>query len=469
MSELKPPPKNEEAEKAVLGSIIQEGNLVEKVLGILKPKDFYPSKHQEIFRSIHEMNKKGIPIDILTLFEDLKSQGLDQEIGGSAYLTHLVEMTPTTANCEYYAGLIKKSSRLREISQFSERLNLDIKNGETNINKATEKLNNFVANLNKDDDNIEVIELAKESLPEPRKWILEDYIPKGFPTTIYASEGIGKSYLAIFLAINICIGGTEFIGKNFYPKPLNTLYLDYELEKDEIMRRAIELCNGMGLESIPNNFYYRMPDLMLSKYLTKLPSVIKRYNIELLIIDSIGASGVDAMDEKSVISIYTQLKQLGITSILIDHQSKIQSQDNVDNKTPFGSVYKSHICRSVIHLVQEKSSKECLIVRLVQQKSNFGAKSKEILIDILFDDSAVVIEKSDSISHKQQHLNMIKDYILENGNNGREIIQSEIVGHFGGLIGSNKVIDLLRYGTGKYWNTSRGTNNSIIYQPLGDA
>ena len=469
MSELKPPPSNKEAEIAVLGAVLIERELIEKVYQELQPDDFYKTAHQIIIKTMFSMYKEKIPIDILTLPDRLAIAGVLGDIGGSIYLTELTERTPTSANIDHYIQLVKESSYLRKTYEVCQKVTHDINNKKSDADKAKEQLENFLSTLDIRDKDSEIFQLSEEQIPDPRQWILEGLIPKGFPTTIYASEGIGKSYLAIFLAINVCIGSTEFINKNFYPKPLNTLYLDYELDKDEIMRRAIELCNGMSLESIPNNFYYRMPDLMLSKYLTKLPSVIKRYNIELLIIDSIGASGVDAMDEKSVISIYTQLKQLGITSILIDHQSKIQSQDNLDNKTPFGSVYKSNICRSVIHLVQEKSSKECLIVRLVQQKSNFGAKSEEILIDILFDDCVVVIEKSDSISHKQQHLNMIKDYILENGNNGREIIQSEIVGHFGGLIGSNKVIDLLRYGTGKYWNTSRGTNNSIIYQPLGDA
>jgi len=469
MSESKPPPSNKEAEMAVLGAVLIEGGLIDKIYQELQPDDFYTTAHQTIIKTMFSMSKDNIPIDILTLQDKLSADGVLLEIGGSIYLKELTEGTPTTANIDYYIKLVKEASNLRKTYVLCQKLTHSINNKKIDAVKAIQELEDFTNTLDSSINKTEIIQLSQEQFPEPRQWVLENLIPKGFPTTIYGSGGVGKSYLAIFLGINVCIGSTKFIGKNFYPKPLNTLYLDYELDKDEIMRRAIELCNGMGLESIPNNFYYHMPDLMLSKYLTKLPSLIKRHNIGLLIIDSMGASGVDAMDEKSVIFIYTQLKQLGITSILIDHQSKIQSQDNVDNKTPFGSVYKSHVCRSVIHIVQENSSKDCVIVRLVQPKSNFGAKSEEILIDILFDDGVVVIEKSDFISHKQQQLNMIKNYILENGNNGRELIQSEIVDYFGGMIGSNKVIDLLKSGTGKHWNTSRGRNNSIIYQPLGDA
>jgi len=74
-----------------------------------------------------------------------------------------------------------------------------------------------------------------------------------------------------------------------------------------------------------------------------------------------GAAGLDSMDEKSVIEVYSKLRELGSTTLVIDHQSKMQSQDNPENKSPFGSVYKYNMSRSVIHLVHEKNiDKGCL-------------------------------------------------------------------------------------------------------------
>src|SRR3972149_3343126 len=63
-----------------------------------------------------ELDKNSSPIDILTLFDYLKSQGqLLEEVGGSSYLTYLTEIVPSVANIGYYAKLVKEKSILRKL------------------------------------------------------------------------------------------------------------------------------------------------------------------------------------------------------------------------------------------------------------------------------------------------------------------------------------------------------------------
>jgi len=466
MSELTPPPNNEEAEISVLGSVLIEGKLIGLVNDKLKPDDFYKDAHKIIVNTMVSMYKENIPIDLVTLSDRLDKEGHLKKVGDNIRLTYLMDMTPNTANINYYIKLVKEASDLRKIHNITTKLNQRICNKEIDAIRAKSELENFITNLDITCNSDEVIQLSKEPPPKPREWIWEGLIPKGFPTTFYASGGVGKSYIAMSLGLYIARGCTEFIGKSLYPNPLNTLYLDYELGKDEIMRRAIELSNGMGLESIPDNFYYNIPGLTIKKSLDSLRSIIRKYNIELLIIDSMGASGLDAMDEKSVILIYNKLHKLGVTSILIDHQSKIQSQDNPDNKSPFGSVYKSNMSRSVIHLIQQSSANNCSTIILKHNKSNFGAKSDELLLDIRFGDGYVAVEKSNSMSKKDEQLFMIRDYMIEGKENGHEINQSEVIDSFEGIMGKHKVASLLKMGEGKYWNSSRGKNNSSIYNPI---
>lgn len=466
MPELEPPPSNKEAEIAVLGAVLLEGELIDKVHQKLQPEDFYTTAHRTIIKTMFGMYKENIAIDIVTLPDRLSGNGVLNDIGGSIYLTELTEMTPTSANIDYYIKLVKDASELRNTYEVCQKLTYDINNKKINADKAKQKLENFIYTSDIRDKDSEIIQLSQEPTPEPREWLLENLIPKDFPTTIYASGGVGKSFISISLGLNACIGNTEYIGKHFYPKPLNTLFIDYELEKGEIMRRAIELCNGMGLKKIPDNFYYQLPELRISKCLEKLRFIIKRFNIELVIIDSMGASGVDAMDEKSVILIYSKLKELGITSILIDHQSKLQTQDNPENKSPFGSVYKSNMSRSVLHLIGEKNIKGFLRIRLVHNKSNFGAKSEEILIDIHFDTGVVVIENSDSLTRTEQQMCDIRNYMLGRITEGERLNQRNLVEYFEGSIGKERVRSLLEKGNTKFWNTSKGVNNSIIYEPI---
>ncbi len=112
----KPLPQNIEAEQAVLGAILIESTVINQVLEILIPEDFYKEAHRKIFNSMIDLDRENKPIDLLTLFDHLKSKGnLLEEVGESSYLTYLTELVPTTENVEYYAKLVKEKSILRKL------------------------------------------------------------------------------------------------------------------------------------------------------------------------------------------------------------------------------------------------------------------------------------------------------------------------------------------------------------------
>tara|TARA_B100000029_G_scaffold477736_1_gene523119 strand:+ start:6699 stop:8054 length:1356 start_codon:yes stop_codon:yes gene_type:complete len=101
---LEPMPKNEEAEIALLGSILLEGDKIfEKAKSIIKDSGaFYTSKHQELWNSFNRLYKNNVPIDTVTVFGDIKDNVKDHTLT-TYYLTGLADGVPTTANCETYA------------------------------------------------------------------------------------------------------------------------------------------------------------------------------------------------------------------------------------------------------------------------------------------------------------------------------------------------------------------------------
>ncbi len=466
----KPLPQNEDAEIAVLGAVIIDSNVIEHMQYMLQPEDFYCTKHQKIFRTMLDMLSKGTSVDILTLSEELRSTGCLDEIGGSYHLTHLEGLCPSSANFKHYAKIVKEASRLRKILEFNQRIKQNIDEGKTDFLTARTAISDFCEDIAKEDSNTGIVRLCDEPAPDKRKWILEDFIPMDFPTTLYSTGGVGKSYLAIYLATSISLGNKEFLNREFHDKPLNTLYLDFELDKTELTRRALEVVKGMGLDSIPENFFYKSPDTKISSLLKELPGFIKNNDIKFLVIDSMGAAGLDSMDEKSVIEVYSKLRQLGITALVIDHQSKMQSQDSPDNKSPFGSVYKYNMSRSVIHLVHEKNIENGFTVKLVHKKSNFGKLCDEELIDMVFvDDDRVYIQASQSISQQEEEMLTIKDAIIEMLQEQDRVIQKDVILYFDKTIPRKRVIALLKKGESRHWNTEKGTTkNSIAYIPIDD-
>ena len=116
MSATRPLPHNLEAEQCVLGSILIDGAAINRVLELLTADDFYRGAHRKIFEAMVELDRASKPIDVLTLFDYLKSKGqLLEEVGGSTYITYLTEVVPSAANVAYYARLVKEKAILRRL------------------------------------------------------------------------------------------------------------------------------------------------------------------------------------------------------------------------------------------------------------------------------------------------------------------------------------------------------------------
>lgn len=110
------PPQDIEAEKAVLGSCMLDPNASSKAVEILPGAgDFYRESHQIIYNSILDLLEKGEAVDILTVSSDLKKKGKFDDVGGSEYLTSLLDVMPTTANVEHYSNIIKEKAILRSL------------------------------------------------------------------------------------------------------------------------------------------------------------------------------------------------------------------------------------------------------------------------------------------------------------------------------------------------------------------
>ncbi|QMU55831.1 MAG: replicative DNA helicase [Candidatus Mycalebacterium zealandia] len=109
-------PTSEDSERAVLGAIMLENSCINEVLEIVTPEDFYTKSNKKILEMMIELDKEGKPLDVLTVSEHLKSSnGNLNEVGGSAYLTLLADVVPTTSNVAYYAKNVKDTSLLRQI------------------------------------------------------------------------------------------------------------------------------------------------------------------------------------------------------------------------------------------------------------------------------------------------------------------------------------------------------------------
>lgn len=109
------PPQNIEAEQAVLGSMLLEDEAVGRAAELLEESAFYKDSHRKIFSALLSLYKANVPVDLVTITDELKKHNLLEEIGGASYLAILTSIVPTAANAEHYCRIVKQKSILREL------------------------------------------------------------------------------------------------------------------------------------------------------------------------------------------------------------------------------------------------------------------------------------------------------------------------------------------------------------------
>jgi replicative DNA helicase len=152
----RPLPQSTDAERAVLGSILINNNAFYRVLGTIDTPDFFRDAHRTIFGTMRLLAEQSREIDLLTLKDELGKRAQLDAVGGSAYISSLVDGIPDVANVERYARIVKEKSTLRRL----------IVMGNSVMRAALEAPN----------EPAEVLNIAEKSLYE----IAEGNIDKGF-------------------------------------------------------------------------------------------------------------------------------------------------------------------------------------------------------------------------------------------------------------------------------------------------
>lgn len=109
------PPQNLEAEQAVLGAILLDGDALITVMERIDSDDFYRTSHQHIFEAMVELAQLNEPIDLITLTARLQDKQQLEDVGGVGYLSQLANAVPTAANVDYYAQIVEEKSMLRRL------------------------------------------------------------------------------------------------------------------------------------------------------------------------------------------------------------------------------------------------------------------------------------------------------------------------------------------------------------------
>lgn len=161
------PPQNVEAEKSVLGSLLIDEEAIGSAIEILDGSWFYGEAHRKIYTAILELYNNRKNVDLITLSDKLKGDGLLETVGGVPYLSLLIDTVPTSANVEHYANIVKEKGILRQLIQNATQIVNQCYSGEGDVAQivdSAEQLIFEISDMKHKQQAVPIKELIKSSI-----------------------------------------------------------------------------------------------------------------------------------------------------------------------------------------------------------------------------------------------------------------------------------------------------------------
>ena len=249
-------PHSIEAEEAVLGSILINPDVLFGVMHFLKPDDFFIVRNGWVFEAMLRLSERRDPLDYLTVVAELATQGRLAEIGGAAYVTHLVNQTPSGIYAEGYARIVERAAIRRrllnsasEIAALAHREDSDI---DAVVAQAHASLMAVTSQYRRDElasmprltsELFDEVELARSraQIGIPTGFYELDNILGGLQKSdfvlVAGRPGMGKTALLLSMALNAVRAG-----------PVHVALFSLEMSRLQIVQRLIASETGISTD-----------------------------------------------------------------------------------------------------------------------------------------------------------------------------------------------------------------------------
>ncbi len=365
-------PFDEEAERAVLGSILLDPKVILSVAAVLRPDDFYKDAHRKIFMALIELNEDNKAIDTLLLTTALKNQGCLEAVGGRQYIMELYNAVPGGAAVMEYANIVKDKALRRSVIAFADRLNSQARADDIAAADILEAAEAEIYEIGEDASHSSlehiapIIANAYDNLGQEEETIptfldLDRYLGglhKSDVIIVAARPGMGKTTFCINLAVNasvkykksVAFFSLEMSAEQLAARMLvSTAKVNTEHVKklDKITAAEMKrLSDAMSDIAASNMYIDDTPNITVAEIRGKVRRLKREKGLDLIVIDYVGlmqASSVLARSDNrqqqiSEISrnIKAMAKELDVPIILISqlNRTAVRGENASNTKEP---------------------------------------------------------------------------------------------------------------------------------------
>lgn len=319
-------------EQEILGGLFHNNSLLVKAKEIIKPQMFSVLAHRLIYKSFMDMRTEGFEIDLINFLEHYKDKTKD--FGGITYVTEIATSSASESNYESKLKILVNNFKRHKIKSLIPRLT-----NENELNELTKTLEDTLKTVYESEvfENIDICSKYEKYL----NWIYEEEKDTGYKSglialdnalgnfqkgrliTLFARSGVGKSTVAIEIALNISIQGHkvvyasgemgehEVLGKMAASK-LNIPYskiINKKLEEND--KEKI-----MGLSTrLLNNSFHITNETNINRLINEIKSYKLQYGLDVLFVDYVNkyTNGVEGNSLSEKIGVITStLKDLAL-------------------------------------------------------------------------------------------------------------------------------------------------------------
>lgn len=279
------PPQAPELEEAIMGAIMLEKDKLAEVLEIIQSPDcFYTPANQKIYAAIRRLFDKGMPVDLLTVTEELRKSDELELIGGPYYLTNLTMNVVSSAHVEAHARIVMEKFIQRELIRISGEIIGSAYEDSTDVfdllDKAESSLYEITDNhLRKNFTSLKDVLVRTVQEIEEAKNKADDVtgVPTGFTELDKLTSGWQKTDL-IILAARPAVGKTAFClnltmnAAMNSPEPFPVAFFSLEMGAGQLVKRMLAAVTEVHMEAITKGRMQEHEFVQMTQRMNKLAS-----------------------------------------------------------------------------------------------------------------------------------------------------------------------------------------------------
>jgi replicative DNA helicase len=254
------PPQNLEAERLLVSAMLNDPACIDDITSIINTDDLYFDHSKKLFAALSAMHAEGKPIDVATVFEELRRRKQADDMGGASVIAELHGLMPTGANALEHAGIIRDCATRRRVIHAAHEAIRDAMQGEPggDVLTALEAKLFTIAAHGSTQEVSHIKPFVLEEITRLDKLGQDEAANRGIPTGLPGLDEINGGWRPALYAI----GSRPSVGKSAqmltsalaaasagYP----TLCISLEMSTDQLVQRKLAMMTGMNLSRLREN------------------------------------------------------------------------------------------------------------------------------------------------------------------------------------------------------------------------